>query len=102
MTAPNSAAQAKSDPVFISDDSEIFLARKLQVETPLGLNHLAGTDFGRGPRDRPADVGIIKVGRKIKCVAKRTSPSRTLSEFPQRALTVGCERRRSASSMMSS
>ena len=71
MTAPNSAAQAKSDPVFISNDPEIFLARKLQVETPLGLNHLAGTNFGRGPRDRPADVGIIKVGRKIERVGEK-------------------------------
>ena len=58
-------------PGFHPDDSEIFLARKLQIETALGLNHLAGTDLGRGPRDRPADVGIVKVSRKIKCVGEK-------------------------------
>jgi hypothetical protein len=63
---------------------EIILARKLQVETPLGLNHFAGTNFRRRARDGAADVGVVEVGRKVERVrekdvakenAKRVAPA---------------------------
>ena len=38
----------------------------MKIETPLRLNHFAGTNFRRRPRDRAADVGVLEVGRQIE------------------------------------
>src|SRR6476660_2500057 len=53
-----------------ADDPEIFFARELKIEPPLGLNHFPGANLGRGPRDPAADAAVVEIGRKIQRMGK--------------------------------
>jgi len=34
---------------------------QLEIEAPLRLNDFTGADLGRGPRNRPADRGVVEI-----------------------------------------
>ena len=43
----------------------------MEIETPLGLDHFSGANFGRGARDRAADLRVLEIGREVERVREK-------------------------------